>query len=106
MVAPSSGSLGVGGKITLEAAHRKVTIRENGVAREVSELEAINLAQKKSALGGSALAQKHFLDRYAKAEAARQEEVEAENERWRELVANLRSLRAQSEILGTPSPMA
>jgi hypothetical protein len=75
-----SGTLSQAAKVTLEAANRKVTIREGGVARELPAVDAITLAQQKSALGGSALAQKHFLDRYEKAETARREQVEEDNE--------------------------
>lgn len=75
-----SGTLSQAAKVTLEAANRRVTIREGGVARELPAVDAITLAQQKSALGGSALAQKHFLDRYEKAETARREQVEEDNE--------------------------
>lgn len=65
-------------KATLAAGAKMMTVRENGVAREISVVEGIELAQQKSALGGSSLAQKHFLDRHRAAEMERRAEVEAE----------------------------
>lgn len=99
-----SGTLNQASRVTLEAARRKVTIREGGVARELPAVDAIQLAQQKSALGGSALAQKHFLDRYEKAEAARREQIDGENEVWAGIAEMHRTIIADASKRGVAPP--
>ena len=104
----SGTKLTASAKATLAACAKMMTVRENGVAREISVVEGIELAQQKSALGGSSLAQKHFLDRHHAAELERRAELEADIEWGEELVARLRWLRevaiAQGKQTSMPYP--
>ncbi|RYE08269.1 MAG: hypothetical protein EOP22_14495 [Hyphomicrobiales bacterium] len=82
-----------------------MTVRENGVTREISVVQGIELAQQKSALGGSSLAQKHFLDRHRAAEIERRAELEAEIEWGQSLIDDLIWMREVSAARGVETPM-
>ncbi len=82
-----------------------MTVRENGVACEITVVQGIELAQQKSALGGSSLAQKHFLDRHRAAEIERRAELDAEIEWGEDFVAGLRWLREMAAAQGKETSM-
>ena len=92
-------------KATLAAGQRKATIREGGETRQATSIEAVMLAQYKTALGGSAHAQRDILNRHEAAEIERRAEIDADNERWEGIVTWLRSTRAEAEAKGEEPPM-
>jgi hypothetical protein len=81
--------------LVLTEAQRQLCVREGDEVRQISTVEAVILAQKKSALSGSAYAQRDFLARYDLAERERREKIEEDCRRWTEHV-NLRKTFEQT----------
>lgn len=92
-------------KATLAAGAKMMTVRENGISREISVVQGIELAQQRSALSGSSLAQEHFLDRHRAAELERRAELDDEIAWGQDLVAGLLWLREVSAAKGKETPM-
>jgi hypothetical protein len=90
--------------LTIREAERKVTIREGAETRLVSAIEAAMLAQFKAAAGGNAYAQKHLIERYLRAKAEKQREIDEEVAFWEFYVAFYREAIAEASRKGEPPP--
>lgn len=92
------------GSAVLALARRKMVVRERGEDRTVSVLEAILLAQQKSALLGNAIAQKNSLDRLEKLEREESSAIEDQHEYAEAYIKRARERIAAAKATGEPVP--
>jgi hypothetical protein len=101
----ASARLSQSARVVLEAAGRPITIREGGETRQSINLEALIYAEYKTALGGSAHAQRNALQRHHTAEIERRAQIDGEIEWGEELIAGLRGLREMAAAQGKDTSM-
>jgi hypothetical protein len=90
--------------LILDEAERPITIREGEETRQMTAVEVVLRAATKSAASGNAYAQKHVIERFARADQERRAEIEASNDIWRQYVAWHRDAIAQAERNGESPP--
>jgi hypothetical protein len=91
-------------EITLRHAERQIDVREGSEVRKVSVLEAVSLAQVKTAIGGSPHAQRDVLLRYQLADQERCRKIAEDCEYWERYVDRTRMQIASAVALGKPPP--
>ena len=106
---PKRQDAGVGGSsrardLFLSVNERPTSVREGDEISQIQAIEAVFLAQLKTALSGNAYAQKHISERYFWADRERRAEIEESNAFWRAYVARHRHAIAEAERNGEPPP--
>ncbi len=106
---PKGGdALGIGQRsataLTLKEAERMITVREGDKIHQIPAIEAVHRAQYASATKGSAYAQKHIIESYQRAERARRQEIQENNEVWEWYIRREGDAHAHAARNGLPSP--
>jgi Family of unknown function (DUF5681) len=106
---PKSSNLGLAGSqsvnsLALKEGQRRIPVREGDEIREIPAIQAVMLSQLKSATGGSAYAQKHYIQRFDWAERENRERIAREIEVWEEYVSIQRRLISDAQAKGQPLP--
>ena len=90
--------------LVLQTAQKLIQIREGDQTRNITLIEAVLQSQAKTALGGSAYAQKHVIERFDKAQAAHARKIAGQVALWSDYVAKARSQIDQAREAGRPEP--
>lgn len=94
--------------IALKEGERLITVREGTETREMPTIDSVFRKQAATALGGNAYAQKHVIERYARAELERRQRIASEIEFWTSYVemerAEIAEAKAKGQLLPDPLP--
>lgn len=91
-------------KLVLQEGQNLITVREGGTTRQIPMIQAALLAEAKAGLSGNAFALRNHINRFAKAEEARQRKINEQCDTWEELVAEDRAIIAAAKKAGRPIP--
>lgn len=89
---------------SLAISRRKIAVRESGAERSVPAIEAVVLAQIKSALSGNAHAQKHHLERHDRLEREERLMIERQHDWALAYIEHARAKLADAKAKGEPEP--
>jgi hypothetical protein len=101
---PSSTGASTANAIMLQQAERLVTVRDGNEIRKVTVIEAVGLAQAKSAIEGSPYAQRDFFVRYQQAEQERLRKIAEDCDFWEWYIDMSRRKIAEAAARGEPPP--
>jgi hypothetical protein len=94
--------------LVLKSAERPVTVREGDEHRQVPAIDAVILAQVNTAIRGNAYAQKHYIERYDRAELERRQEdaqkVAEKIKLWTDYKTRQLEAHAEAKRKGEPPP--
>lgn len=90
--------------LILSEADRPVTVREADDVRQIPAIQAILRSQVASALKGNAYAQKHYIDRYDRAEEKRRSKLEEDNALWQNYIDTTRAAITKAKAKKEPPP--
>lgn len=90
--------------LVLRAAERPVVVREGETVRQIPAIEAVLLAQQRSALGGNAYSAKHVIERFDWAEQEERQHRIDEIELWTAYVDIQRKAISDAKAAGEPPP--
>jgi hypothetical protein len=90
--------------LVLKSAERPVTVREGTEHRQVPAIDAVILAQVNTAIRGNAYAQKHYIERYDRAELERRQKDAEKIKLWTDYKTRQLEAHAEAKRKGESPP--